>query len=128
MLRISCFVSIQAGKGSGGAGGGFGDREGRGRREEDPDAGRSVSKYSKYSGCWQVLNILNIPDAGRSASQIFQISSCPDGMLLSRSDQSDDWRRGPPPPQREGYQVKNFLFPLTHCMLPSSSLLRDAIV
>ena len=28
-------------------------------------------------------------------------------IKIFRSDQSDDWRRGPPPPQREGYQVEH---------------------
>merc|ERR1712110_63391 len=38
-----------------------------------------------------------------------------------RSDQSDDWRRGPPPPQREGYQVKRYNIsatPLGECKKP----------
>ena len=74
-------VFLKAGKGAGGGGGGFGDREGRGRREEDPDAGRSHHSF---------------------AFPIFSTS-----IKMFRSDQSDDWRRGPPPPQREGYQVKN---------------------
>ena len=33
-------------------------------------------------------------------------------IKIFRSDQSDDWRRGPPPPQREGYQVENLRWSL----------------
>ena len=91
---------LKAGKGSGGAGG-FGDREGRGRREEDPDAGRYIDPGTATFLCFSRLSFL---ESNYQLPQILSLFSSI--QLLSRSDQSDDWRRGPPPPQREGYQVE----------------------
>ena len=41
------------------------------------------------------------------AGSLLPFIGFPFSIKIFRSDQSDDWRRGPPPPQREGYQVEN---------------------